>query len=154
MSDKASLIDEKNANDKRLDKCERLLFEIDSLIEQNKGTINVGIFDVVAGGFFTSLHKKSKINKVKSNLLEVKYLLQEYIAIANDASLLKNDGKLDLPISDILLDVDVWFDNFISDIIVNNRLENLMVQLSSLKNDINNEFMRLKSLDLYYRENL
>ncbi|MGL4762298.1 MAG: hypothetical protein ACRCWG_12680 [Sarcina sp.] len=70
------------------------------------------------------------------------------------ASLLKNNGKLDLPINNILLDVDIWFDNFISDIIVNNKLENLMVQLSSLKNDINNEFMRLKSLDLYYRESL
>ena len=151
---KNELLIQKEGNDKRLDKCERLLFELNSLIIQNKSSINVGILDMFAGGLFVSLHKKSKINKVKELLNKVKYLLKEYTDSADENSLLLVNEKIELPISGLLMDVDVWFDNIFSDIMVNDKLEKLMKELIMLKSDVNNELMRLKSLDLYYKENL
>ena len=151
---KNKLLIQKEDNDKRLDKCEKLLFELDSLISQNKSSINVGILDIIAGGFLVSLHKKSKINKVKELLNSLKYLLKEYIESADENSLLLVNEKIKFSISGLLMDMDVWFDNIFSDVMVNKKLEKLMNELIILKSAVNNELMRLKNLDLYYKENL
>ncbi len=91
---------------------------------------------------------------MKELLNSVKYLLKEYIESADENSLLLVNEKIKFSISGLLMDMDVWFDNIFSDVMVNKKLEKLMNELIILKSAVNNELMRLKNLDLYYKENL
>ncbi|MGL4453235.1 MAG: hypothetical protein ACRCTZ_18900 [Sarcina sp.] len=151
MENEKFLRQSKRENDKRIDKCEKILFEVNALIEQNSSARSIGFFDAIAGGFFVSLYKKNKIDKLKSKLQDIKWLLKEYKNIADEKSLLVSNRKVNIEISNILMDTDIIFDNIISDLMVNNKLEKFNNQLLELRNNVNNELMRLKSIDLHYR---
>lgn len=154
MENKEELKVAKRENDRRLDKCGRLLFEIDGLLGKNTQAKNIGLFDLLGGGLFVSFYKKSKIQKLKSRLQNIKWLLKEYKEIADVNSLLIVEGKLDIEISNALMNTDIIFDNFLSDMMVNTKLEKFNKELLALQNDVKNEEIRLRTLDLYYKNSL
>lgn len=90
-----------------------------------------GIFDILGGGFFTSLMKRDKIGKVNDNIRNLRYQLEITQKELGDV-----DQMIDIEIPNNFTDnfFDIAFDNIFTDISTQSKLNKTNAKLSDLRN--------------------
>ena len=92
---------------------------LDSLYEaqnQLRKARNWGIYDIIGGGFFSSLIKHSKIDNARTCIERAKYDLQKFSDELRDVSY-----NLDVDIGSFLTFFDLM-DSFLADVLVQSKL--------------------------------
>ncbi|MBQ3829678.1 MAG: hypothetical protein II813_02005 [Spirochaetales bacterium] len=95
---------------------ERALYSLKEAHEQLRMARNWGIYDIIGGGFLSSLIKHSKIDNARSCIDRAKYDLQVFNRELRDVSMC-----LDFDIGDFLTFFDLM-DSFFADIMVQSRI--------------------------------
>lgn len=90
-----------------------------------------GIFDILGGGFFTSLMKRDKIGKVNDNIRNLRYQLEITQKELGDV-----DQMIDIEIPNNFTDnfFDIAFDNIFTDILTQSKLNKTNTKLTDLRN--------------------
>ena len=92
---------------------------LDSLYEaqnQLRKARNWGIYDIIGGGFFSSLIKHSKLDNARSCIERAKYDLQKFNDELKDVSC-----NLDIDIGGFLTFFDIM-DSFLADVLVQSKI--------------------------------
>lgn len=113
--------------------CEKVLSKVREIQAKLKNTQNWGIFDLVAGGFWTSMIKRQKMGDINGALESLRYLVTQAQKELSDV-----DMTFVSNLSDTGLDFtfDVFFDNIFTDWMVQDDLRKLSGQLELLETKI------------------
>ena len=87
---------------------------------------NWGLVDMFGGGFFTTLLKHSKMDQAKRNMEQAKYDLRSFSRELNDVNMACN---LNINTGDFLSFADYFFDGFVVDWVVQDRINNAKRQV-------------------------
>ena len=87
---------------------------------------NWGLWDMFGGGTITSLIKSSKMDRAKQNMEQAKYDLRNFSRELNDVNMVCN---LNIDTGDFLSFADYFFDGFIVDWVVQDRINNAKRQV-------------------------
>lgn len=99
---------------------------------------NWGIFDMLGGGLFSSLVKHDRLKEVESCLQDAQ----------NNLNILHNELEttdLHIDLSVGLKFMDIWFDNIISDIMVQDKIKSTQEQVNQTIYQLQNIIARLKA---------
>ena len=78
------------------------------------------------GGFFTTMLKRSRIDQAKRNMEQAKYDLRNFSRELNDVNMACN---LNIDTGDFLSFADYFFDGFVVDWVVQDRINNAKRQV-------------------------
>ena len=78
------------------------------------------------GGFFTTMLKRSRIDQAKRNMEQAKYDLRNFSRELNDVNMACN---LNIDTGDFLSFADYFFDGFVVDWVVQDRINNAQRQV-------------------------
>ena len=95
---------------------ERALDSLREAQNQLRKARNWGIYDIIGGGFFSSLIKHSKIDNARSCIERAKYDLHVFNRELRDVSM-----NLDFDIGDFLTFFDIM-DSFLADLMVQSKI--------------------------------
>ena len=87
---------------------------------------NWGLWDMFGGGTITSLIKSSKMDRAKQNMEQAKYDLRNFSRELNDVNMVCN---LNIDTGDFLSFADYFFDGFVVDWVVQDRINNAKRQV-------------------------
>ena len=116
---------------------------LDSLIEaqnQLRKARNWGIYDILGGGFLSSVIKHSKIDNARSCIERAKYDLDVFNRELRDVS-----GSINVDIGGLLTFFDVM-DSFFADLLVQSRISDASRQVEQAIMRVEDILRRLKSL--------
>lgn len=88
---------------------------------------NWGIWDMIGGGFFISMAKRSKINRAKANMEQAKFDLRNFSRELNDVNI---ECHLDIETDDFLSFADWFFDGLVVDWMVQDRIKQASGQVA------------------------
>ncbi len=78
-----------------------------------------GIWDMFGGGFFSTMVKRSKMDQAKQNMEQARYDLKNFSRELNDVNM---TCHLDIETGDFLSFADWFFDGFVVDWMVQDRI--------------------------------
>lgn len=113
---------------------------LDSLYEaqnQLRKARNWGIYDIIGGGFFSSLIKHSKIDNARTCIEKAKYDLQKFSDELRDVSY-----DLDVDIGGFLTFFDLM-DSFLADVLVQSKLADASHKIDEAINKVQDILRRL-----------
>ena len=87
---------------------------------------NWGLADMFGGGFFTTMLKHSKMEQARQNMEQAKYDLRNFCRELNDVNMAYD---LNLNTDDFLSFADYFFDGFVVDWMVQDRINNARYQV-------------------------
>ena len=87
---------------------------------------NWGLVDMFGGGFFSTMLKHSKMDHAKQNMDQAKYDLRNFSRELNDVNMVCN---LNIDTGDFLSFADYFFDGFVVDRVVQDRIYNAKRQV-------------------------
>ena len=87
---------------------------------------NWGLADMFGGGFFTTMFKRSKMEQARQNMEQAKYDLRNFSRELNDVNMACD---LNLNTGDFLSFADYFFDGFVVDWMVQDRINNARHQV-------------------------
>ena len=87
---------------------------------------NWGLADMFGGGFFTTMFKQSKMEQARQNMEQAKYDLRNFSRELNDVNMACD---LNLNTEDFLSFADYFFDGFVVDWMVQDRINNARHQV-------------------------
>ncbi len=87
---------------------------------------NWGLADMFGGGFFTTMLKHSKMEQARQNMEQAKYDLRNFCGELNDVNMAYD---LNLNTDDFLSFADYFFDGFVVDWMVQDRINNARYQV-------------------------
>ena len=114
----------------------RALNSLQAAKENLNSAKNWGLVDMFGGGFFTTMLKHSRIDQAKRNMEQAKYDLRNFSRELNDVNMVCN---LNIDTGDFLSFADYFFDGFVVDWVVQDRINNAQRQVEEviLKNEGN-----------------
>lgn len=115
---------------------------LDSLIEaqnQLRKARNWGIYDILGGGFLSSMIKHSKIDNARSCIERAKYDLDVFNRELQDVS-----GSINVGIGGLLTFFDVM-DNFFADLLVQSKISDASRQVEQAIYKVEDILRRLKT---------
>lgn len=98
----------------------------DNAKENLNSAKNWGLVDMFGGGFFTTMLKHSKMDQAKRNMEQAKYDLRSFSRELNDVNMACN---LNINTGDFLSFADYFFDGFVVDWVVQDRINNAKRQV-------------------------
>ncbi len=125
-----------------IDAGERALSSLYLAQERLGSARNWGIFDILGGGFFASMIKHSKIDDATSYMEDAKYNLQRFQRELQDINVPAN---LKMEIGSFLSFADFFFDGFISDYLVQTKIEDARGQVEDAIRMVEGILFNLKS---------
>ena len=87
---------------------------------------NWGIFDMLGGGFISTMFKHSKVDQAKENMEQAKYDLRNFSKELNDVNIACN---LNIETGDFLSFADWFFDGLIVDWMMQDRINQASQQV-------------------------
>ena len=115
---------------------------LDSLIEaqnQLRKARNWGIYDILGGGFLSSMIKHSKIDNARSCIERAKYDLDVFNRELQDVS-----GSINVDIGGLLTFFDIM-DNFFADLLVQSKISDASRQVEQAIYKVEDILRRLKT---------
>lgn len=103
---------------------------------------NWGLWDMFGGGFFSTMIKRSKMDAAKGNMEQAKYDLQIFSRELRDVSVSYN---LEMETGDFLSFADWFFDGFIVDWMVQERIGKARSQVAEAIWQVENILRRLQN---------
>ena len=122
---------------------ERALESLQKAGERLDKAKNWSLIDLFGGGLFTDVMKHSRLKETKTYLEEAKKDLKEFRRELKDVQMFLN---LDLEISDFLKITDIFFDNPVSDYMVQSKIRQAKEQLDEAVCQVENMISDLKQL--------
>ena len=104
----------------------RALNSLQTAKENLNSAKNWGLADMFGGGFFTTMLKHSKMDQAKRNMEQAKYDLRNFSRELNDVNMVCN---LNIDTGDFLSFADYFFDGFVVDWVVQDRINNAKRQV-------------------------
>ena len=104
----------------------RALNSLQAAKENLNSAKNWGLVDMFGGGFFTTMLKHSKMDQAKQNMEQAKYDLRNFSRELNDVNMACN---LNIDTGDFLYFADYFFDGFVVDWVVQDRINNAKRQV-------------------------
>ena len=108
----------------------RALNSLQAAKENLNSAKNWGLVDMFGGGFFTTMLKHSKMDQAKRNMEQAKYDLRNFSRELNDVNMVCN---LNIDTGDFLSFADYFFDGFVVDWVVQDRINNAKRQEENRK---------------------
>lgn len=109
-----------------IDSGERALRSLRSAQANLDSAKNWGIWDILGGGIISTFAKHSKMDQAKQDMEQAKYDLRSFSRELQDVNMTCN---LDIETGDFLSFADWFFDGFIVDFMVQDRIDNARVQV-------------------------
>lgn len=103
---------------------------------------NWGLWDMFGGSFFSTMIKRSKMDAAKGNMEQAKYDLQIFSRELRDVSVSYN---LEMETGDFLSFADWFFDGFIVDWMVQERINKARCQVAEAIWQVENILRRLQN---------
>ena len=104
----------------------RALNSLQAAKENLNSAKNWGLVDMFGGVFFTTMLKHSKMDQAKRNMEQAKYDLRNFSRELNDVNMACN---LNIDTGDFLSFADYFFDGFVVDWVVQDRINNAKRQV-------------------------
>ena len=104
---------------------------------------NWGMVDMFGGGFLSTMLKHSKMDQAKQNMEQAKYDLRNFSRELNDVNMVCN---LNININDFLAFADYFFDGFVVDWMVQDRINNAKRQVEEAIRRTENIINQLRSM--------
>ena len=104
----------------------RALNSLSTAKENLNSAKNWGLVDMFGGGFFSTMLKHSKMDQAKENMEQAKYDLRNFSRELNDVNMACN---LNINTGDFLSFADYFFDGFIVDWMVQDRINHAKDQV-------------------------
>lgn len=120
----------------------RCLRQIEEIKGSLKSAVGLGYVDIFGGGFFTSMLKRSQINDVKNKLSQLNRSLEQFEAYVRDVYHFQRVQPL---FGDFEMCLDVFFDNVLSDLNTQSKLNDLKCQLATVEEDVGKILDRLEA---------
>ena len=111
--------------------------------EQLNSARNWGIYDIIGGGFISSMIKHGKMDKAQMYMEEARYDLKKFSKELQDVDQL---CTVDIGSNDFLRFADWFFDGFVSDILMQSRINEARKQVDEAIMAVEFSLKRLKSL--------
>ncbi|HJC51489.1 MAG TPA: hypothetical protein H9754_13125 [Candidatus Anaerostipes avistercoris] len=125
---------------------ERALERLQNARERLGKAKNWSLIDLFGGGLFTDVMKHSRLKETKEYLEEAKEDLRNFRRELSDVQMFLN---LNLEISDFLKVTDIFFDNPVSDYMVQSKISQAKEQLDETVCQVENLISDLKQLRDY-----
>ena len=125
---------------------ERALESLQNARERLGKAKNWSLIDLFGGGLFTDVMKHSRLKETKEYLEEAKEDLRNFRRELSDVQMFLN---LNLEISDFLKVTDIFFDNPVSDYMVQSKISQVKEQLDETVCQVENLISDLKQLRDY-----
>lgn len=103
---------------------------------------NWGIWDMLGGGFISSMVKRSKINNAKHDMEQAKNDLKSFSKELQDVSMVSH---LNIETRDFLSFADCFFDGFVIDWMVQDRINNARAQVEEAIEKVEEIILELKN---------
>ena len=87
---------------------------------------NWGLWDMIGGGFISTMAKQSKMNRARENMEQAKFDLRNFSRELNDVNMVCN---LNIDTGDFLSFADYFFDGLVADWLVQDRIHNARQQV-------------------------
>ena len=105
---------------------QRALSSLRTAEENLNSAKNWGLVDMFGGGFFSTMLKHSKMDQARQNMEQAKYDLRNFSRELNDVNMVCN---LNIDTGDFLSFADYFFDGFVVDWVVQDRINNAKRQV-------------------------
>ena len=105
---------------------QRALSSLRTARENLNSAKNWGLVDMFGGGFFSTMLKHSKMDQARQNMEQAKYDLRNFSRELNDVNMACN---LNINTGDFLSFADYFFDGFVVDWMVQDRINNAKRQV-------------------------
>ena len=105
---------------------QRALNNLHTARENLNSAKNWGLVDMFGGGFFTTMMKQSRMDQAKRNMDLAKLALRNFSKELNDVNMACN---LNIDTGDFLSFADYFFDGFVVDWVVQDRINNAKRQV-------------------------
>lgn len=105
----------------------RLLIEVNEAEEELRGAKNWGIFDSAGGDLISTIAKHNKINNANDKFEKIVHLISKFNKELGDINL------NNVSFSAATMTLDLFFDNIFTDILVQNKINDLINNMESLK---------------------
>lgn len=112
-----------------------ILSQIDDALKHFKFAERLGIFDIFFGGFFVSLWKRNKIKKANEICVEMQANMNNLTRELKDVDI---DDDFTFEDGFIFETIDVWFDNILVDMYVQDKISNVVNRLEVFKHRLEN----------------
>lgn len=140
MVDKKEVLEAKTVTNQVLD----LLNDVE---KQLKSAKNWGIFDLLGGGFLSSVIKHGKIDKAESLL---KMVHKELVRLQKELGDINLSIDSSIKISDFDRFLDIVFDNVISDWMTQSKVNDSLNEVARVKVEINRVLESLSRIEEEY----
>lgn len=104
---------------------------------------NWGIMDMIGGGLFPTLMKRSKMKNAERELDSARFALQQFAKELKDVNQILN---LDIRIGDFLIFADYFFDGLIADWMVQKKINAAKGQVTEAISKVNQIRSQLQSM--------
>lgn len=111
-----------------IDASEVALHHLQNAVEFFDSASNWGLFDMLCGGFMSSMVKRNKIGKAKQELQKAQDAVENFRRELQDV---EEDIDINIDTSDFLSFADVFFDNSLIDLMMQNRVNDARSQAKS-----------------------
>jgi hypothetical protein len=118
------LADQGRETDEAIAAGRRVLPELDAADSELRGARSWGQLDLLGGGLITSLAKHSRIDRARSRVEQAQRCLRDLVRELRDVDFVATDLTID--VGGFLRFADVFFDNLISDWVVQSRIKNAL----------------------------
>ena len=105
---------------------QRALYSLYTARENLNSAKNWGLADILGGGFFTTMIKQSKMEQAGENMEQAKFDLRNFSKELNDVNMACD---LNIDTGDFLSFADYFFDGFVVDWMMQDRINNAKRQV-------------------------
>lgn len=118
---------------------QNLLIEIEAAEKSLNSARNWGAYDIFGGGIISSMEKHNRIAEAKERLNKISYQITRFNNELGDVDI---DS---ISFSETTIVVDIFFDNIFTDISVQNKINQALGSVVTLKSMVENILIRLDS---------
>ena len=123
----------------------RALRSLNAAKENLSSAGNWGLVDMLGGGFFTTMMKRSKMDQAQSNMDQAKYDLQNFSKELRDVSM---NCNLNIEVGNFLSFADYFFDGFFVDWMVQDKIDRAKEQVSEAIRQVERVMDQLQAIDV------
>lgn len=132
-----------------IDAGEQALRSLNAAKENLNSAGNWGFVDMMGGGFFTTMIKRSKMDQAQDNMDQAKYDLQNFSKELRDVSM---NCDLNIEVGDFLSFADYFFDGFFIDWMVQDKINRAKDQVSEAIRQVERVMDQLRAIDVEVKE--
>jgi|LSQX01.1.fsa_nt_gb hypothetical protein len=126
-----------------IDAADNALFYLRGAEKSCESAGNWGVFDILGGGFFATMIKRDKMSKTEKDVVEAKKAIEKLNLELDD---IESIIDINIETGDFLTFADYFFDGFIADIMVQDKISKGLKEIKTSIRNIEEVKTKLESL--------